>query len=152
MREGGFTLLELIVVLCLAGMLAALVAPSFSGTLESARLRAGAAEMRATLSFARTLSASQSRTRTVAIDPRTGEYGVSGESGRRLPEGIRIESLRVGGADAAAGRAAGEAAPANVDFFPDGTAEETEVVLSSAGGGRLRVVVDPLTGMVEAGT
>ncbi|HEY5765230.1 MAG TPA: prepilin-type N-terminal cleavage/methylation domain-containing protein, partial [Candidatus Deferrimicrobiaceae bacterium] len=45
----GFTLLELIIVLFLAALVAALVAPSFSGTLESARLRSGAAEIRAAL-------------------------------------------------------------------------------------------------------
>lgn len=148
----GFTLLELIVVLALAGMLAALVAPSFSGTLASARLRAGAAELRATMSFARTLAAAQSRPRSVAIDPATGQYGVAGEGGRRLPEGVRVDSIRVGGAVAEYGENAGGGPPARVRFFPDGTAEEAEVFLSSSGGGSMRVSVDPLTGLAEAGT
>ncbi|TFG60042.1 MAG: type II secretion system protein GspH, partial [Deltaproteobacteria bacterium] len=93
----GFTLLELIVVLFLAGLVAALVAPSFSGTLESSRLRSGAAGVRATLTLARTLAASGSRLRSVVFDIERGEYVVDGEARTYvLPEGIRIESARVG--------------------------------------------------------
>ena len=43
----GFTLLELVIVLFLAGLIAALVVPSFSGTLESSRLQTTTAATRA---------------------------------------------------------------------------------------------------------
>lgn len=142
---GGFTLLELIVVLFLAGLVAALVAPSFSGTLESSRLRSGAAEVRAALTLARTLAASGSRVRAVAFDVERGEYAVDGETRKYLlPEGIRIESARVG-------TAAVEEERFRVRFFPDGSAEGAEIVVASQAGGRLRVTVDPLTGIAEAG-
>ena len=142
---GGFTLLELIVVLFLAGLVAALVAPSFSGTLESARLRSGAAEVRAALTLARTLAASGSRVRAVSFDAERGEYAVVGEARTYLlPEGIRIASARVGTGDAVSELF-------RVRFFPDGSAEEAEIVVASSVGGRLRVTVDPLTGIVEAG-
>ncbi|MGE5664377.1 MAG: GspH/FimT family pseudopilin [Deltaproteobacteria bacterium] len=148
----GFTLLELILVLFLAGLLAALVAPSVSRTLESSRLLGGAAEVRATLSLARTLSASAGRERSVLFDLEKGEYGISGESRRRLlPEGVRFRSLRVGDTLVEPARLPADAGP-RVRFFPDGSAEETEVVLTATGGGTRRVVVDPLTGLAEAGT
>ena len=141
----GFTLLELIVVLFLAGLVAALVAPSFSGTLESSRLRSGAAEVRAAFTLARTLAASGSRVRAVAFDVGKGEYAVLGEARTYLlPEGVRIESARVGGAVV-------EEETFRVRFFPDGSAEEAEIVVASTAGGRLRVTVDPLTGIAEAG-
>ena len=144
-RQGGFTLLELIVVLFLAGLVAALVAPSFSGTLESARLRSSAAEVRAALTLARTLAASGSRVRAVSFDAERGEYAVDGEARKYLlPEGIRIASARVG-----TGTAVSELF--RVRFFPDGSAEGAEIVVASSAGGRLRVTVDPLTGIVEAG-
>lgn len=151
-RGRGFTLLEMVMVLVLAGILAALVAPSVSRTLESSRLRGGAAELRATLSLARTLSASAGQARSVLFDLESGEYGIAGESRRRLlPEGVSFRSVRVGDALAEAGRPPGRDAP-RVRFFPDGSAEETEVVLTSAGGGMQRVTVDPMTGLAEAGT
>lgn len=151
--DRGFTLLELIMVLLLAGMLAAIVVPSFSGTLESSRLRGGAAEIRATFSLARTLSASSGRERSVVFDLDRGEYGIAGERRRRsLPDGIWIRSIRVGDAQVDGDRLSHEPGVPRVRFFPDGSAEEAEVVLTSTGGGRFRVVVDPLTGMAEAGT
>ena len=142
---GGFTLLELIVVLFLAGLVAALVVPSFSGTLESARLRSSAAEMRAALTLARTLAASGSRVRAVSFDVDRGEYAVDGEARKYLlPEGIRIASARVG-------TSAAVSELFRVRFFPDGSAEGAEIVVASSAGGRLRVTVDPLTGIAEAG-
>jgi len=143
--RGGFTLLELVAVLFLAGILVALVAPSFEAPLESARLRAGAAELCGTLSRARTLAASGARGHAVALDLEKGAYRIPGEDRvRSLPEGVRFETVRVAGA--AAER------EATIRFYPDGAGEEAEIALASHGGGRLRVTVDPLTGLAEAGT
>lgn len=143
---GGFTLLELIVVLVLAGIFASLVLPSLFGTLESGRLRAGAAEVRATCTLARTLAASGGRERAVTFHLDRGAYGVEGEGRERvLPEGVAIASARAGSETV-------EQGDVRVRFFPDGSAEEAEIVLASQGGGRLRVTVDPLTGIAEAGT
>ncbi len=140
----GFTLLELIVVLFLAGLMAALVAPRFDAPLETARLRAGAAQLCATLSKARLLAAADARERSVLLDPENGGYRIAGEEGLRpLPEGIRFERVRVAGAER-------PRSPA-VRFFPDGSGEEAEIALASAGGGRLRVLVEPLTGIAEVG-
>lgn len=142
----GFTLLELVVVLALAGIFLAIVIPSFSGTLESARLRAGTGEVRATLALARTLAASGARERVVSFHPSTGEYGIDGEPRSCfLPEGIRFAPI---GPGAASGPA--EEGVARVRFSADGSADEAEIALTSAGGGRLRVVVEPLTGLAEA--
>lgn len=142
----GFTLLELVIVLFLAGLIAALVVPSFSGTLESSRLRSGASDVRAALTLARTLAVSGSRPRAAAFDIEEGRYAVEGEArGYVLPEGIRIESVRSGSEEA-------ERGTVFVHFFPDGSAEEAEIVVVASGGGRLRVTVEPLTGIAEAGT
>lgn len=142
----GFSLLELLLVIALAGMLAALVIPSLTGTLESARLRGSAGEVRAVLTLARTLAVSEARSRFVDFDLGRGEYGVSGDARKWiLPEGIRLSSIRLGSAES-------ERGVVRVRFYPDGSADEAEVAISSAGGGSRRVSVDSLTGIAAEGT
>lgn len=144
--RAGFSLLELLLVLAIAGLVAAVVIPSLPGALDSARLRGGAGEVRATLMLARTLAVSDARGRTVAFDLGSGEYGIDGEARKRLlPEGVRLAGVKVG--DAAADRGV-----ARVRFYPDGSADEAEVAISSDGGGRVQVTIDPLTGIVLEGT
>jgi len=142
----GFSLLELLLVLAIAGLMALVVAPSFTGTLESARLRGGTGEVRATLALARTLAVSEAKIRVVAFNLDVGEYGIEGVGEKRLlPDGIRFSSVRLWGAES----------PRNISlirFSPDGSADEAEIALSSRGGGTLRVGVDPLTGIAQAGT
>jgi hypothetical protein len=50
------------------------------------------------------------------------------------------------------GDAAEERGIVRIRFYPDGSADEAVIALSSAGGGGLRVSVDPLTGMISEGT
>lgn len=143
-RRGGFTLLELIVVLSILAGLLAVVAPSLSGGLESGRMRAAASDIRSTLAHARTLAVGRSRTRMVTFDLDKRTFGVDNAvAPRALPETVRIVVRK------ASGEATGGAV--NVRFFPDGCAEEAEIALTSEGGGTLRVTVDPLTGIAESG-
>ncbi len=151
MDTRGFTLLELVLVLLLAGLLTALVVPSVSETLESSRLRSGAAQIRTTFALARTLSASKARERSVVFDIDRVEYEIAGEGRRRiLPDGIWIRSIRVGDVVVDGDRLSGEPGLPRVRFFPDGSAENAEVVLTSPGGGRFAIAVDSLTGLAEA--
>jgi type II secretion system protein H len=142
----GFSLLELLLVLALAGLLAAVVIPSLPGAVESARLRGSAGEVRAVLTLARTLAVSEARSRLVAFDLDRGEYGIDADSRKwLLPEGIRLATVRLGDADKGSG-------VVRVRFYPDGSADDAEIALSSAGGGKRKVTVDPLTGIVVEGT
>lgn len=144
-RDEGFTLFELIVVLVILGALAALAAPSFSRTIVSARLRASASEVRSALARARSLAVAGARERSVVFDLEKGEYGLDNEATRRgFPDPIRLGGVRLSGEPVERGDAV-------VRFFPDGTAEEAEVSVASGDGGGLRVTVEPLTGIAEAG-
>lgn len=141
--RGGFSLFELLLVLAIMGMLAALVLPALPGALESARFRGSAGEVRAALTLARTLAVSEARNRSVTFDLDRGEYGIDGDVRKWvLPEGVRVVAVRIG--DAAAERGI-----MRVRFYPDGSADEAEVAISSSVGGRLRIRVDPLTGMAR---
>jgi len=144
-RNKGFTLVELMVVLIILAALAALAAPSFSRTIVSARLRASAAEVRATFARARALAIAGGRERFVVFDLKKGEYGLDNDATRSgFPEPVRLTGVRLAGESMEGGDAV-------VRFFPDGTAEEAEVSVASGDGGTLRVTVEPFTGIAEAG-
>jgi len=145
MRSEGFTFVELIVVLAILAGLAALVAPSFSRTVESARLRTAASDVRSTFARARALAVASARERSAVFDLSRGEFGVDNEAVRLLPETIRLGAVLPGGDRLDRGSV-------RFRFFPDGGGEEAEISVTAQDGGALRVTVDPLTGLSEAGT
>lgn len=145
MRTKGFTFVELIVVLAILAGLAALVAPSFSRTVASARLRTAASDVRSTFARTRALAVATARERSAVFDLSRGEFGVDNEAVRVLPETIRLGAV-LPGEDAL------DRGSVRVRFFPDGGGEEVEISVTAEDGGALRVTVDPLTGLSEAGT
>jgi len=145
MRRGGFTLLELIVVLAILAGLTALVAPSFSRTVESARLRRAASDVRTTFARTRALAVASARERSAVFDLSRGEFGVDNEAVRILPDSVRLGAVLPGGDRLDRGSV-------RVRFFPDGGGEAAEISVTADDGGALRVTVDPLTGLAEAGT
>ena len=101
--------------------------------------------MKAAMTQARARAAATGRTRAVRIDLDRGEYGIPSDNvGRPLPEGVRVASVSAPGVTI-------ERGVVDVRFFPDGSADEAEVVLADAEDATLRLRVDPLTGVVEAG-
>ncbi|XGA78677.1 GspH/FimT family pseudopilin [Halomonas sp. CH40] len=78
-RVKGFTLLELLIALAVAGILAALVAPPFSGFLARQQLRSDLNEVVSVLSFARSEAIKRRADVTVDIDSSgdTWNIGVS---------------------------------------------------------------------------
>ena len=140
MRTKGFTFVELIVVLAILAGLAALVAPSFSRTVASARLRTAASDVRSTFARTRALAVATARERSAVFDLSRGEFGVDNEAVRVLPETIRLGAVLPGGDPLDRGSV-------RVRFFPDGGGEEVEISVKAEDGGALRVTVDPLTGL-----
>jgi len=140
----GFSLMELLVVLFILSLLTALVAPSFSRTLLSGRMRTCTAEVRATLARARSHAVAEGRVRFVVFHLEEGKYGLDNDAVlREFSDPVRFGSFMVGGEEILE-------ATARVRFYPDGTAEEAEISIDSGDGGTLRVRTDPLTGIVEA--
>ena len=132
-------------MLVILAAVAALVAPSISRTIVSARLRSAASDVRTSLARGRALAVAGAEERAVAFDLSRGEFGVDNEAMRLLPDTIRLGVVLPG-------EVRKEQGDVRVRFFPDGSGDEAEISVTAEDGGTLRVTVDPLTGLSEAGT
>lgn len=68
----GFTLIELMIVMAIAGVLAVVAAPSMTELIAGVRLRSAASDMLASLLYAR--SEAIKRGSTTTVDPNGGDY------------------------------------------------------------------------------
>ncbi len=125
--RAGFTLVELLIVLAIMGLVAALAFPRLVGRAPGSTLGAVAEELRAALATARSAAISQDR--EIMVGGGVGSYRVDGAR-HVLPSaaGVRID-VRGGG----------------IAFFPSGGSSGGRIVLR--GGGRTAELdVEALTG------
>lgn len=145
-RIRGVTLLEMLVVLTLVGLLAAVVAPSVGAGLETVRLRSSAERLAASLKLARdravrsrhyvevTLNPSSRR---VAIQDREGDFERSWD----LAETIAVK-------EEATARREAPPPPEHIFAFmfsPDGATPAVALRLENNRGRAVDVEMDPLT-------
>ncbi|WP_373499510.1 GspH/FimT family pseudopilin [Desulfococcus sp.] len=161
--RGGFTLLELIVVLVLVSLMTALVAPRLAGTLASTSARTSVKRIATALRYARNHAASEkavyvtafhlesSRVAVGKLPDAAGEAPIS-EDGNlllidprafSLADGVRIESVV---------RASGEAEEnesAEIFFYPDGASSGGRVLVVDEKGRRAALSIDGIMGTVR---
>lgn len=173
--ESGFTLVELMVVLVLVGITAAVMVPEMKGTLEEAVLRSASRQLIDTFHQAYSRSVSLNQTHRVVLQESTGRYrieralpslevepefvlaheaaGAEGEIDQRISMRVRkTEEQPASGRDGS-GEAEPQRTPANAfDFYPDGTATEGAVVLRDRQGIGLTLRIHPVTARVRVST
>ena len=138
---GGFTLLEMLVVLMLIGLIVAVTIPTFSGGVSTTALKSATREVAAGLRLARGQAIAQ-RTESVL------ELDVAGRSFRvppdprvhTLPSGIELKLFT-------AQRDLISEQVGAVRFYPDGGSNGGRITLAS-GERKFNVDVDWLTGRV----
>ncbi len=141
-RDGGYTLLELLVVITIAGLLTAAMAGTLFSGKETVELRAAAQDLTALLKRTRGEALAQNREAAVFVDVAQKVYGVEGAA-REQPLPPETEILFQTAAEEIIydDRAA-------IRFFPDGSATGGGIRLSR-GGRSYQVSVHWLTGQVS---
>ena len=140
--QHGFTLLEILVVLAIAGLITALALPMMTGSQARADTRAAAREIAAALRMTRVLAMTDGATEAFQIDTAKGTFraGSTG-SPRRVPKGIQLVLVTTIG-----DRVSDSAG--SIRFFADGTSSGGGVKLAKGDNGEI-VRVDWMTGRIS---
>ena len=150
--ERAFTLVELLLVVTIIGVLAAVTVPRYSMSFEGMKLRSGAHDVAATLEFAQAMSILESRHLrfNVSDDGRACWISEERASGDRrpmipvrceLPDGVRVDAIRY--VNPLAGTAY------YLDFSPSGEVEPCAVMVTSRSGDSLALHVTRGVGHVR---
>jgi len=140
-RQGGVTLLELLIVIALMGIIAALVVPMFGGPVSTSELRATARQLAAGLRLARSEAVSERRETFLVVDVAGKRFKVDREAREHaLPSKVDLKLFT----------AQNDLVSENVGairFYPDGGSNGGRITVA-AGARKFNVDVDWLTGRV----
>ncbi len=139
-RSGGFSLLELMVVMVLVALLFAVVGVSVTRSVSGAEIRNAARELTADLRYARGQAIVQRQQKVFRVDAEARTWQAPGRDPVQLPEGLDI-TLNTARSELTGERAGG------IRFYPDGASTGGSVVLS-IDGREWHVTVGWLTGEI----
>ena len=142
----GFTLLELLVVLAIAALLATLARPMFSAAVPGAKLRAEVLDLAVSLRASRNDAVSSSRRIGIVFDVEESKYTINDKEPVAFSSGIEflagaltLESLP---------HQSSKIPEYELKFYPDGSSTGASIELRNSAAG-YRVDVDWLTGRVR---
>ena len=141
----GFTFIEMIVVLAIVGLAAAVVVPALDAGLDSREVRRATRQIAATMHHMRTEALATGRMRRMRINP--AENAIETDDRNRwavLTERAIIERIE-GGAMAGDGSV-------DILFYANGATSGADIVIASRrdrSSNRIRLMLDPLVGTVR---
>jgi type II secretion system protein H len=173
----AFTLVELMVVIVLIGIMTAMIIPQMKGSYEDALLRSTSRELVSVCDVASSHAVSLNQPLLLRFDQKTGRYAIEPLASRRGSESRSLAVREVPGAQGqldtrisiafhkpgadATGPADQQLPPTEksdsqpapqpegITFYPDGTADATEIVLRDRDGFRLALRINPVTARVR---
>jgi len=145
-RQQGMTLLELLVVLVIASLMLALVAPNVGNVLPGSELKAFARQSAGLLRELRSEAVVQSRIRRLALDREGRLYRSGDRTPARWPDGVEVQ---LDGGDVPDFYRDPFLTEPALLFFPDGSSNGGTLTLSRVGTGHYTVAVDALSGRVS---
>jgi len=120
----GFTLLEIMVVMVIAGLMIALVPPMFSGAVSGTKLKGSARDLAIVLRETRSKAIIHNTEQLVHLDLKEPRYRVGNSKPQALPANVDMAVEVVTGARVE------EEAQHVVRFFPDGSSSGELITLS----------------------
>ena len=142
-RCSGFTLLELLVVLAIAGMILAVTPPLFSAALPGLQMKSSARQLASALRYARSSAVTQQSQTIVTLDVANREFTVTGRAkAYEFPEQFKLKLFT------ARSELSEDGTKGNIRFFPDGGSTGGRVTVSY-GERSHEIDVDWLTGRVR---
>lgn len=144
-REGGFTLLELMAVLVLMTLLMGLVLPSLFRSWEREKSRAALRGLAMALRTARGEAVTGSLRQRVFLDLDTGRYWLEGSARTGQLTGLRLADAQLVWQNV-------ERSQGYVAFYGDGSSSGGRLVITGAAGRRLLLEIKPVTGKVALST
>lgn len=138
-RQQGFTLVELLVVLGIAGMLIALAPVAFDRMREGAQYRDVVRRVTTDLRQARQQAVATGREARFLVDFEQRAFGVAGRAVFVLPDSIDLDAT-------VAGIELVGQSTASIRFLPEGGATGGTVEILRKSGGGSRITVDWLSG------
>jgi Tfp pilus assembly protein FimT len=82
--EGGFTFIEIMIVVFLMSLVVGITTVFFAGALPSAKLKASARELSATIKYTKQLALATNEKQILTIDLNNRSYGIKGHKVRNI--------------------------------------------------------------------
>jgi len=124
-RRQAFTLIEIMIVVAIIGLMAAISAPALLSMLQKDGMRKAEADVTELLGDARAQAILKGQTTDVSFHPADNRLESSTGKSVTLAEGIALEGIGINLMDFS------ETEVSRVRFFPNGTSDELTLVLHS---------------------
>ena len=148
----GFTLIEIMVVVGIIGLIMAVGVPTLYNMFHKTGFRKSVSDFQEVCVAARHQAILQSVTTTVVFHPHEGRCEVGGSAdgvagglahSAKLEDGAQIEGLGISGRDYT------DEEVAQIQFYPNGTCDEMQLILLSEKGDRIGIETEIITGLVR---